>query len=272
MGGITDYAAHKLLEHLVAKTAYTPPATIYAGLCTANPTDAATGASCHETANAYGYARTAITFAAATNRIAYNSALVRFPNATGTYASPITHWMIADSATYGAGNVLAYGAFTSSLSPVNGKYVRIPASACGIGISNESGNGLSITRCNNLLDLMFRNTAFSVAAVYARLASNVVTELGSFTEITGSGYGPVAATNWSTATSREIHNSSTITFGPPTGTWVQAVSGVLSLSSTVLTDVLCFDESGFVDFIALNADTVSIASSAFSIAIAGTLP
>ena len=125
MGSLSDYAENSLINHIF-NTAYTSVATVYVCLCTADPTDAATGASQSEVANANGYARTAVTFSAAATRKVQQTGAVTFPQASGTWGT-ITHWTIADSATYGAGNVLAHGAFTASFAPVAGNTPTIPS-------------------------------------------------------------------------------------------------------------------------------------------------
>ena len=124
MGSISNYLEDKYLDH-VFNVAYTPAATVYVALATADPTDAGTGASMSEVANTNGYARTAITFGAAASRRVVQSGAVTFPQATGSWGT-ITHWAIVDSATHGAGNMLAHGAFTASFAPVNGNTPTIP--------------------------------------------------------------------------------------------------------------------------------------------------
>lgn len=125
MGSLSNYAEVELLDHL-ANAAYSPVATLLVALCTADPTDAGTGASMNEVANSNAYARATITFAAAANRAIAQSGAVTFPQATGAWGT-VTHWAIVDSATYGAGNMLAYGSFTSSFAPVNGNTPTIPS-------------------------------------------------------------------------------------------------------------------------------------------------
>ena len=50
MGSLSDYAELELLDH-VFNAAYSPVATVYLALCTADPTDAGTGASMNECAS-----------------------------------------------------------------------------------------------------------------------------------------------------------------------------------------------------------------------------
>jgi hypothetical protein len=82
MGSLSNFAELELLDH-VFNAAYSPPAAVYLALCTADPTDAGTGASMNEVANTGSYARTAITFGAASARRITQNALVTFPQATG---------------------------------------------------------------------------------------------------------------------------------------------------------------------------------------------
>ena len=60
MGSLSDLAEGVLLDH-VCNSAYSHAATVYLALCTADPTDAGTGASMNECADANGYPRKAIT-------------------------------------------------------------------------------------------------------------------------------------------------------------------------------------------------------------------
>src|SRR5690242_4060466 len=113
MGSLSNYGETALVKHIVRETAYSPAATLYLALCTADPGEAATGASMNEIANSNGYARTAITFGAVASRRVTQNATVTFPAATGGQGTA-THWAVVDSATHGAGNVLAYGALTNS--------------------------------------------------------------------------------------------------------------------------------------------------------------
>ena len=112
MGSLSDYAELELLDH-VFNAAYSPVETVYLCLCTADPTDAGTGASMNEYPDTQGYARTAIAFGAAAARRITQNADVSFPIATGEYTSPITHWAICDSGVHGAGNMLAHGQTTA---------------------------------------------------------------------------------------------------------------------------------------------------------------
>lgn len=45
MGSLSNYLELELLDHVLNNAAYSPAATLYLALCTADPTDAGTGAS-----------------------------------------------------------------------------------------------------------------------------------------------------------------------------------------------------------------------------------
>ena len=117
MGSLTDYAEGKWLDH-VFNAAYSPVATVYVALCTADPTDAATGAVMNEVPDANNYAREAIAFSAAASRKVIQSGAIEFNTASGAWGT-VTHWAIVDSVTHGAGNVLAHGAFATGKIVVN---------------------------------------------------------------------------------------------------------------------------------------------------------
>lgn len=91
----------------------------YLALATADPTEAATGASMNEVANAGSYARQSVTFGAPSNGVSTNSGAVTFPTATGTWGT-VSHFVLVDSGTHGAGNVLFHGALTASKTVASG--------------------------------------------------------------------------------------------------------------------------------------------------------
>jgi len=111
----SDYLETHLLDQIVGKTDYTMP-TAYVALCTADPTDAGTGANCSEVPNSNAYARVSTAGAnwnAAASGSISNVNDITFPEATGSWGT-ITHFAIIDSGTHGAGNLLASGALDVS--------------------------------------------------------------------------------------------------------------------------------------------------------------
>lgn len=239
MGSLSNYAETALVKHIVKETAYTPVATVYLALCTADPTDAATGASMNEVANTGSYARTAITFGAAASRRVTQSGSVTFPAATGSWGT-ITHWAVVDSATYGAGNVLAYGALGTSKAVVSGNTPSVATAIVYVEIT--TGTGLTNYAANGFLDRMFRNQAFTIAATYAGLWTTTLVDAStgsSGTECSGGSYARVlinvtggASPAWAAVASGAVENANAISFPTASASWGTVTYGaVLDASS-----------------------------------------
>jgi hypothetical protein len=148
MSAMSDYLENQMADFYLRGQAMTvgsvsatwsaaAPA-LYIALCTAAPTDASTGATITEVANSNGYARTkacagssqALTdwkgthssttgASSGTGGVVSNAAAITFPSPTGGGWGVITHFAVVDSATWGAGNVLFWGALSASKT-VNG--------------------------------------------------------------------------------------------------------------------------------------------------------
>ncbi len=262
MGSLADYAELKLLDH-VFNTAYTPASTIYLGLCTADPTDAATGASCNEVSNANSYARTAITFGAASSRRVTQSGTVTFPTATGSWGT-VTHWVILDTATYGSGNVLAHGSFSVSKSIVNG---NTPSIASGVVYVDVTTGGCSNYLANTMLDFMFRNQSFSRPATYVGLTTATIADSNTgstITECTGGSYARKlvnvnggSSPTWRLAASGQVSNLDAVTMVTPTGSWGTMTSAFIADASSA-GNLLFYDNSP-TDQLISTSDSVSFA-------------
>lgn len=100
MAGKSDYLENKILDHVLRNVAYTPPATVYAGLYTSAPTDA--GGGTEVSGNAY--ARKAIAFGAAAGGVASNTGVITFDTPTPSGWGTVSHIGIFDAAS--AGNLL----------------------------------------------------------------------------------------------------------------------------------------------------------------------
>ena len=110
---LSNYAELKMLDHLLGKGTrdFTSPATLAVAMASA--VSGSEPVTVTEFANNNGYVRQAVTFAAASGGNAKNSVLVSFPTATGNQGT-CTHIAVYDNLTYGAGNLLFYGALTAS--------------------------------------------------------------------------------------------------------------------------------------------------------------
>jgi len=267
MGSLSNFSEDELLDHL-CNAAYSPVATVYLALCTADPTDAGTGASMNEKTDAQAYARTAITFGAAAARRVTQSADVTFPQASGNYPAAITHYAIVDSATHGAGNMLAHGAFSASFTPVTGNTPIVASGQVYVEIGASAGAGFTNYLVHKWLDLMFRNQAFSKPATYAFLSNTVLDDadvaIGDFTEVTGTSYARAlvdinggASPTWSVSSGGAVSNGAIVAF--PTvgaGGWTQLVAAGLIDSVSGAGNVLAFDSANIVDQTAAANDIV----------------
>lgn len=100
MAGKSDYLENKILDHVLRNVAYTPPATVYAGLYTSPPTDAGGGT---EVAG-NGYNRKAAAFGAASGGVSSNTGVITFDTPTPSGWGTVSHIGIFDAAS--AGNLL----------------------------------------------------------------------------------------------------------------------------------------------------------------------
>lgn len=260
------------MNHLFG-SAYTPVANLYLGLATADPGKVATGASMNEVTNSNNYAREAITFDAAASRAIIQAAAIEFNQASGSWGT-ITHWAILDSATYGEGNVLAYGAFTSGFAVVSGNTPNIADEQIQISFNASSGEGFTTQLVNWLLDLMFRNQAYAqpqtgIALAYVSGSDADTTISG---EVLGTDYARVtvnkaggAAPAWDAVSGGVTENSGEITF--PTvgaGGWSQ-VTNIRIVDASG--NVLAFDNDQIVDQTPGAGDTVKFADGALDISM-----
>ena len=119
MAGLSDSLELLILNLIFGAVAYTPPATLYVGLSTADPLDSGSGLA--EPAG-NGYARVAVAnnatnWPAAAAGAKANGTVVTFAAATGAWGT-ITHFVIFDAAT--AGNIIISGALAAAQAIVAG--------------------------------------------------------------------------------------------------------------------------------------------------------
>lgn len=221
---LTDYAENQLINHLFRTASFSAPATLYFGLFTAAPTD--TGSLTNEVSGG-NYARVSVTvgdsyFAATAvdgSNYTYttNSGTITFPTPSASWGT-VTYWGMMDSATLGAGNMLAYGALTNSkVIGASDPAPQFPVGALSFGIKTTS------TYLDGaIINHLFRTTKISKPSnVYAAL----LTGTGPWTEVSAGGYGRVttavsdanfAATSGGNG---QTTNNNAITFGSPTADW-----------------------------------------------------
>lgn len=124
----TDFLEDSLLNHVLRNTSYTPAATIYVGLFTVTPGEA--GGGTEVTGN--NYARKAVTFGAPSAGTITNNADVVFDQASGSWGT-ISYFALFDDPA--AGNMLYYGALTSSKTINSGDQLKFAAG--GITITED---------------------------------------------------------------------------------------------------------------------------------------
>ena len=241
MGSLTNYAEVELLDH-VFNAAYSAASTLYLCLCTADPTDAATGASMNEVANANAYQRTAMAFGAAASRAIAQNADASFPQASGGGWGTVSHWAIADAQTYASGNVLAFGGFGTSKTINDGNTASVASGEINVSISvGEVSDYLA----GKWLDLMFRNQAFSAPDTYVALCTATVADddTGStITEPSGGSYARAqvnpnggASPAWDVAVGGDpsyVDNGADIEFAAATASWGTLTSVAVCDAST----------------------------------------
>ena len=129
MSQASNYLELKLLDHVLRNTAYTSPTTVYVGLFLNTSGNAVTnleaGTLSDEVPNSNSYARVAATFSAASSGSITTSGNITFAAANGGDFGTITHIAILDGNTHGSGNVLFYGALTTSKTIQDGDTFQI---------------------------------------------------------------------------------------------------------------------------------------------------
>lgn len=140
MPDLSTYAANSILNHYFRNQAFTPVATVYLSLHTADP--GLTGAS--EVAGG-SYARQAITFGVAASKSITSSNTVDF---TGMPAATVTHLGIWDASTAGnfyaggpGGTILMY-ATAAATGDLITSYGHGLAAGDKVVIANDGGAGL----------------------------------------------------------------------------------------------------------------------------------
>jgi hypothetical protein len=275
MGSLTNFAETEIMDHIFngadgGGSIYTPPATVYLSLHTADPTD--TGSMAAEVSG-NNYARKAIAFSAAATRAIVQNGVVTYDQASGSWGT-VTHWGICDQLAAG-GNMLAYGSFAVSKSIVSGNTASVATTE--VVITATADVGLSTYCAHKILDFLFRNQAFTPPATYIGLVTvnPVDASTGaSITEPSGNNYARklvdhVAGTSptWAAAVNNLVDNVHAITFATPSGSWGLITGMVVIDSITAGAGNVLFYEDTVTDQTPDNGDTVQIAAGAFDVTL-----
>lgn len=144
MAALSDYLENKLIDHLLRATPYTAPSKTYVALLTAVLDDTGGGTE----VSGDGYARVEITSgtgawtatqggtsgaSSGTGGMTTNASTISFPTPSASWGT-VTHFGLYDAAT--GGNLLLYGALTSSKVINEGDSVSFAAGALSFQIDN----------------------------------------------------------------------------------------------------------------------------------------
>ena len=136
MAALTDFLEAALIGHLFRGVPYTAPTTLYVGLLTAAPGEAAAGT---EVASG-GYARVAVANSAVQwsapvggNGTTSNVNAVAFPTPAAGWGL-VSHFAVYDAAS--AGNLLWYSALTAAKTINSGDTVSFAAGTLSLQIDN----------------------------------------------------------------------------------------------------------------------------------------
>lgn len=217
------------------------------------------------------YARTAISFGAASSRRVTQSADVEFPTATAEWGW-VTHYAVMDALT--SGNMLAYGRLTTARQIVTNNTLTIPTSEVYVEFS---AGGMSTYLANELLDHAFRNATYTKPDTFVALTTATIsdTSTGStITEVAGTGYARVEVNAaggdspaWAAASNGLVTNDDQIDIGPPSADdWGTVVAvAIVDASSD---GNLLFYGNDVVDQAIGDGDTVFFAAGDLDISLA----
>ena len=222
MGALTQYTRKKILDHVLKTASYSPPATIYVGLSTADPTDAGSGWA---DPTYTGYARQSIAFGAAASRSIAQNALVTFAPCTAG-SSTAAYYGLWDALS--GGNLLAYGSLSVSKVITVG---NTPSIASGQVTVSWNAAGIFTAYGTSVLGWLFQaQTLAQPTNVQLALSTTIPTDAGpNITEPSGNNYARVTMNTWSAATLASpdaTSNSADAVFGAPSGSWGTVVYGV----------------------------------------------
>jgi hypothetical protein len=221
MGQLTNYTEKKVLDHVLKTASYSPPATVYLGLSTANPLHDGSGWA---NPTYTGYARKALTFAAAGSRAIVQTGAVTFDQCTAG-SSTVTHWGIWDQLS--GGNLMAYGALAVAKGIVAG---NTPSVASGQAQVSFSAGVVFTAFINSVLDWLFRAQALSQPThVKIGLSTSTPADDGTnITEPSGNNYSQQNFDTWNAAADQ---GSTTVNGDSNSG---QAVLNVASTTNFVV--------------------------------------
>jgi len=137
MSAASDYLEDKLLDHVLTSTGYASPnASLYLALFTSSGglENNTAGSQTEISTSGSAYARQSIAFGSASSGSSSNSATVTFPAATANWGT-VSHVAITDNSTAGSGNILFYGAVTTSKTIESGDTFQVSSGNLTISLA-----------------------------------------------------------------------------------------------------------------------------------------
>ncbi len=255
---LSNYAENKMVDLVLTGAAWSSPAAVYVSLHTGSPGEANDGANeCNYT----GYARKAISFAAASGRAVAQDADVTFDQCTAG-SNDATHYGIYDASA--AGNLLAYGALAATKTISTG---NTPSIASGEITLTFSAGEFSDYLAHELLDHAFNGAAYSAPAnTYLALTTVALTDASTGSTITepANNYARKQVVGGWTVTNNAAVNAADETFATPSGSW-GAITALAVLDAATAGNVLWYDNAPTGDGqTPTSGDTVKITAGSFS--------
>jgi len=219
MGSLTDTLENEVLDHILKTGSYSPPATVYLGLSTADPLD--TGAGWADPTYT-GYARKAISFGAAASRKITQDADVTFDPCTAG-SSTVSHWGLWTAATSGV--LMAHGAFAVAKNIVAGNTPKVVSAEIYVEFSAVSGKGVYTTYANSILNWLFdAGTLAQPTTIELSLHTATCADSGPGTEVSGGSYARKTCAVWDAASGGASANTAQQDFVTATASWGTVVA------------------------------------------------
>lgn len=142
MSAAANYTEEAVLDFFLKNNSLTTtaPATVYVALFNSDPSTGATSENLEagtltDECGGGAYARQSATFGTITDGSVSTNADITFPAATDANWGTITHLAITDNSSSGAGNVLFYGALTTSKNIESGDTFQITSGSLTVTLA-----------------------------------------------------------------------------------------------------------------------------------------
>ncbi len=238
--GISNYLENKLVDHATGHASFTAPANIYLALLTVAPSNSTTQGTWTE-AVFTNYVRVAIptsslnAAAGTTPPQVTNSVAITFP-ACGVTPSTLLGFAIVDNLSGTGGNILWYGAISST---VVSSGIIYSVAIGNLALSLPEASGLGDFAAKKLLDHWSGKSSWSVPTLYMGLCTASATS--SYTEVSYTGYSGAVRANATTQIAASSGNApasatnsvGTIVHAACTGGSATATNYILTDTNTV---------------------------------------